>query len=381
MFKTITRLHAAQATPSESPRIPALDGWRGVAILFVLLDHATEGAFTGQFHPLLRLGATGVGIFFALSGFLITTRLSKEAERYGAVSLKKFYLRRFFRLIPACCAYLLCIGLLSLAGWIDVTGEQLVASLLFFRNYVPMDVHAAGWYTAHFWSLAVEEHFYLIWPAVLARLGGRAALPTLFALAVAGWRHIDSQFHLTSTGLWFPGRTDIRLDGLLWGCALAILLSKADFREWLSKLFSWRLLALAVILDVVSNLFFGKHNYSSYEPLLLSLIVIWPVLNQHSFLARLLELPVLKWLGRLSYSLYVWQQLWLVFPKVPAPFGELQQMPLNLACVLVSGALSYYAIERPMVRLGHWLTSSGVSKRNRVSVNPERHIARTECAS
>ena len=366
---------------SESLRVPSLDGWRGVAILLVLLDHATEDAFTGSLHHALRLGATGVGIFFALSGFLITTRLLAEAEHHGAISLKRFYVRRFFRLIPACLAYLLCIAALGVAGLIEVSSEQLLASLLFFRNYVSMDVLGPAWYTAHFWSLAVEEHFYLIWPAVLARTGGRACLPALMALCVAAWRHIDFKYHLISAGIWFAGRTDVRLDGLLWGCTLAILFARPDFRKWLSKLFSWRVFVLLVLLDVVSNMALRRHNYSSYEPLLLALMVIWPLLNQQSLLAGFLELPALKWFGRLSYSLYVWQQLWLVFPHAPAVLGILQRAPVNLFCVLLSGCLSYYAIERPMIRLGHWLTTPASSLENRSPLAFIRCITRRSCAS
>jgi peptidoglycan/LPS O-acetylase OafA/YrhL len=341
----------------ESNHIPSLDGWRGVAILLVLVDHSTETLDLGRFDHFLRLGATGVALFFALSGFLITTRLMEEKQRQGSISLKKFYVRRVFRLIPASLTYLLVLGALTLAGVMAVTREQWLGSLFFFRNYIPMDLPSAGWYTAHFWSLAIEEHFYLIWPTLLIVTGGRAIVPAILAAAVAGWRYADLHYHVVQARLWFPGRTDVRLDGLLWGCALAIVLMRPGVRQWMARFYSWWLWLAFLALYLIGNLLSGRHNYSPYEPALIALIMIWPVLRTDNWLARLLDLPVLKWIGHLSYSLYVWQQLWLVFPDVPTAFGVFQRLPLNVLCVFASASLSYYFIEKPMVNLGHRLTS------------------------
>lgn len=342
----------------EPNYIPSLDGWRGVAILLVLIDHATDGIGTGRMHQFLRLGATGVGLFFALSGFLITTRLLEEKERNGTISLKKFYTRRVFRLIPATLMYLIVLGLLTFGGVLAVTREQWLGSLLFFRNYLPMDWPNGGWYTAHFWSLAVEEHFYLIWPGLLILTGGRAIIPAAIAAAVAGWRYTDFHYHLVHARLWFPGRTDVRLDGLLWGCALAILLKQPAFRQQMERFYSWWLWLVCLGADLASNLLSGRHRYSPYEPALIALIMIWPVLRTNNWLAKLLDLPPLRWVGHLSYSLYVWQQFWLIFPDAPTPFGAFQRLPLNVLCVFASASLSYYFVEKPMVGLGHRLTSS-----------------------
>jgi peptidoglycan/LPS O-acetylase OafA/YrhL len=342
----------------ETNYIPTLDGWRGVAILLVLVDHATEGLGSGLVHSCMRLGATGVGLFFALSGFLITTRLLEETERRGRVDLKKFYIRRAFRLIPASLTYLLAIAFLSYLGALSLTGKQWFASLLFFRNYIPMDLVGGGWFTSHFWSLAIEEHFYLLWPALLILTRRRPIVPAAIAVGVAAWRYVDLHFHIVSANLWFQGRTDVRLDGLLWGCVLAMLLKAPGVKERISRSYSWALWLSFLGLDVVSNLFSGKHNYSPYEPLLIAAIIVWPVLNEKTWLGKMLQMPALKWVGRLSYSIYVWQQLWLLFPGVAAPFGPLQRLPLNIPCVFGSAALSYYLIERTMIRLGHRVTTS-----------------------
>jgi len=340
-----------------SNHIPALDGWRGVAILLVLVDHSTEGINFGRIDHFFRLGATGVALFFALSGFLITTRLLEEKQRHGKIRLDKFYVRRVCRLIPASLTYLIVIGILTLAGVLTVTREQWFGSLFFFRNYLPMDWPGGGWFTAHFWSLAVEEHFYLIWPTLLILSGGRAIVPAAGAVAVAVWRYVDLHYHVVHATLWFPGRTDVRLDGLLWGCVLAILLQRSDFKRWISRFYTWWLWVAGIGLYIASNLLSGRHNYSPYEPALIALIIIWPVLNSESWVAKMLDLQPVKWVGHLSYSLYVWQQLWLVFPDTPARFGLFQKLPVNLLCIFASASLSYYLIEKPMVNFGHRLTS------------------------
>ena len=193
------------------------------------MDHSTENLNFGRFDHFFRLGATGVALFFALSGFLITTRLLEERQRRGSISLKKFYTRRVFRLIPASLTFLLVLGVLTLAGVLTVTREQWLCSLFFFRNYIPMDFSGGGWFTAHFWSLAIKEHYYLIWPALLILSRGPAIVPAVIATGVATCRYIDLHYHVVHATLWFPGRTDVRLDGLLWGCALAHSADEARF--------------------------------------------------------------------------------------------------------------------------------------------------------
>ena len=346
---------------NDGNRLPALDGWRGVAILLVLFDHTNLGS-GGLLHKISRTGATGVGLFFALSGFLITTRLLNEDMKVGRVSLVHFYVRRVFRLIPASLSYLLVLGALASAGVLALTVKQFAASLLFFRNYIPADTAGSGWFTGHFWSLAVEEHFYLLWPALLIRIKGKPLIPALLACLVAFWRHIDLHYHVVHANLWFQGRSDVRMDGLLWGCVLAIVFSQPGLRQKLSRAYPVWLLLIFCAVDVSSNLLLGKHNYSPYEPLLLALILVWPVLNSQSWLARLLDQPALRWLGALSYSLYIWQELWLVFPGVPSGLRFFQVFPINLVCAFACAAFSYYFIEKPMISFGHRLTSSYPSR-------------------
>ncbi len=111
-------------------------------------------------------------LFFAISGFLICTRLLVEEEAGGVVSLRSFYIRRVFRIIPAAYLYLLVIGVLAATGIITVKWRDLAIPGIFLSNYLVV----GSWFTGHFWSLALEEHFYLSWPPLLVRLGRSRAV-------------------------------------------------------------------------------------------------------------------------------------------------------------------------------------------------------------
>ncbi len=336
-------------------RIGALDGWRGVAILLVLIDHCGEASSSRLIHGSSRVGATGVGIFFALSGFLITTLLLREYDATLRIDIGRFFTRRVFRILPPVMAFIASLVVVRFFTSVRITNEQLLASVLLFRNYIATDWYA-GWYTAHFWSLNIEEHFYLFWPILFCFTRRRIKVLVVIALLDALWRSISFRMQL-DPNIWSPGRTDVRIDSLLWGCILAIVLADPGWRKKFSaRLPAWLLFVL-VGFDVLSNLALGSHYYSFYEPIILSLLVVWPVIHGQSMLRRVLEWSPLVQLGKISYSLYIWQQLWLLSRYAPILFPKLQSFPLNLLMCGVCAVGSYVVIEQPMLRLGHQLTA------------------------
>lgn len=204
--------------------IPTLDGWRALAILGVIVAHGSDAIFCpAGIHPsrlffdLTRHGSLGVDIFFGISGLLICGRLLEEEEQLGKISLASFYIRRTFRILPPALTYLATIAVLAALGSIVVRPWEWLSCVFFFRNYV-----YAGqffWYTAQFWSLAVEEHFYLVFPAILLLCGSRRARWVVVALAllVAAWRSFDFRerwLWSALPGASFYERTDIRFDSL-----------------------------------------------------------------------------------------------------------------------------------------------------------------------
>lgn len=204
--------------------LPTLDGWRAIAILLVVVDHAV-GALRDP-HPALmrfRLGFLGVYIFFGISGLLITTRLIEEQAMRGGTSLKVFFIRRAFRILPPLLAMLGIVGLAGVAGLIPMPLPLWLFALALLRNYTPpgeVAGHYPGWYTAHVWSLSVEEHFYLLWPAALLILGTRRAakVAVCCVVLIAAWRIASIHWNLIPEVYGPPQwRSDTTLDAILPG--------------------------------------------------------------------------------------------------------------------------------------------------------------------
>jgi peptidoglycan/LPS O-acetylase OafA/YrhL len=345
--------------------LPTLDGWRALAILGVLIYHGCTYLFCSvgpypsyQASLLIQAGARGVDIFFAISGFLICSRLLQEQREQGRIHLKGFYIRRFFRILPPYFMYLAVLALLVPAGIVSIRANEWWGCVLFVRNYV-----AGGWYTAHFWSLSIEEHFYLFLPALLLLAGVRQARPVVLVLAllIAVWRHLDGHFHWLAALGAVDLRTDTRLDALLWGCWTALLMSIPAYRECVRKWFS-----LGLWLGVVGILLALARYRPSWDQTLQAFLMPWlllgTVLRPTGLVAQVLESRLLRWIGRLSYSLYIWQQLFLFgighwnSPR-PFPLGPLQELPGSICATFACATASYYLVERPAIRLGQRLAT------------------------
>jgi peptidoglycan/LPS O-acetylase OafA/YrhL len=241
----------------------------------------------------------------------------------------------------------------------DVRVSDLAGSLFFVHNY-QYAAHPRGLYTEQFWSLGVEEHFYFLWPAILLWLGNRRGL--WFALAAAGasatWRFALLTHPLLRTGWLFSAtaglaaiRTDARLDGLLLGCALALLLELPAARLFVFRNFTkempW-LIAVGIFVNLLLTHFVP--TLTTY--LLLACILASTIIVKEGLAYRLLNLRPLVWLGSISYSIYIWQQLFLLRPSGSPALGRLSLFPLNLICVFVAASCSYYLLERHMIAFG-----------------------------
>jgi peptidoglycan/LPS O-acetylase OafA/YrhL len=352
---------------TAAPRgyLPTLDGWRAIAILGVMVTHGTDALLAPgapfadpHWYTFTRYGAKGVELFFGISGFLICSRLLEEHEWRGGISLKGFYIRRFLRILPPYAVYLVVVGALAALGSIALAPGEMLHSALFLRNYWPASP-PTGWFTAHLWSLAVEEHFYLLWPGLLVLFVPERAIGKAIALAllIAAWRF--AVFHWPSIDPVNPivsrfERTDLRLDALLWGCVIALVYRRPVWRERLARLLTtpaWAVVVGVLIIDIVLPPPFAL----VWQAILIPLVLLGTVLHPGGSAGRLLETKPMRWVGRISYSLYLWQSLFLVAFGVARPFGIAQQLPLSLALVFAFAAASYYWVERPMIRLGHRL--------------------------
>ncbi len=352
--------------------IPTLDGWRAVAILLVMVAHGglallqPLGLGVGSTaHDWTKYGTIGVDIFFGISGLLICSRLLEERDKWGSVSLRAFYIRRACRIFPPYLTVVAAIALLAALSIIPATRQELWACLFFYRNYLPQTL--GGWFTGHFWSLAVEEHFYILWPGTLILLAPVRArwFAASLCLGMAIWRPVEFRSDMLShavADIAFYGRTDIRLDGLLWGCLAALTL-----RQWPARLQFWHhaWLSSGLLLAFGACVVLQPPFFLVWQSILVAAMLASTILRPCGALGVLLESQPLVWIGRLSYSLYLWQQLFLIGDHAPVPgkFGHLQQFPLNFVLVFACAWISYRLIEQPMIRLGHSLS---------LAVTPER---------
>jgi peptidoglycan/LPS O-acetylase OafA/YrhL len=332
---------------------PALDGIRAVAIACVLLAH-TIG---------FSEGFVGVYLFFALSGFLITTLLLEEHAREGRVSFPDFYRRRALRLLPALfavlAAFLAYAVLESLyrGGSLDRAIFGVVAGLGYFSNIAlaAETEPGTGMPSAlrHLWSLAIEEQFYLLWPPVLFLvLGGRrrlalVALGILVVLAAVQqtWLYLDGASEQR-----IAYGTDTGSTSILVGCVLAVALTTVA-RSRLEASGVW--VTPLAIAGFLALLFVNAHGSSLFSVWVLALALccaclILRALDDRSVLARALSLRPLVFLGRISYALYLWHlPIYVVLGLGPS--AELLDIPA-LALALGCATASYYFVEVPFLR-------------------------------
>jgi peptidoglycan/LPS O-acetylase OafA/YrhL len=321
---------------------PALDGLRALSVFLVMFNHV-HGYVPAWIH-----GWLGVDVFFVLSGFLITTLMLREIEGNGSVSLRGFYIRRFFRIIPV---YLFTV--LLYFGAVHATHDPAKATqfnaalpwlLSFLQEYRPA---SAGNVLGHAWTLGIEEKFYIVWPVLLIALYpfGARALLCLAAIFISI--------------LFLPHIYARSYDGLVIGAVLAIALSASGRIGSVRSLASIPDGALCVLLAGTYLL----NSYSNKFVLIFSgavaLLVTSLVLRQ-GILRRLLEAPVLVFIGKRSYAMYLIHVLVVdLVEKVQPAF--LADQGILIVCVAygltVAGAsLMYLAIERPCIAFGRRLS-------------------------
>lgn len=362
--------------------LPGLDGLRAVAVLGVVVYHLGT--------PWLPGGFLGVDVFFVLSGFLITTLVVEEIERTGRVCLPDFYRRRARRLLPALILLLAVVSLLALVAFPEERGElrrDVVAALMYVSNwsYVLADqsyFEATGRppLLQHLWSLAVEEQFYLLWPAVVAgamllgrRLVRRVAL--LAALMSTAWMAtlaVRSGYPVPSD----PSRayfgTDTHAMGLLLGAALATVW--APWRVWVSDR-SWLASTRpagqrtgAAVVDLVGvvalvGIAWAFATVDEFSPVLYrggflafagcTALLVAALAHPAGLLGRALAVQPLRYLGERSYGIYLWHWpvVLLTRPGFELPFGGWLSVLLRLGIIVAAAEVSYRYVELP-VRAG-----------------------------
>ena len=305
--KDIARSHSLEVVPS-------LDGLRAISVLIVVLAHSDLEA--------LVPGGLGVTIFFFLSGYLITTLMLTEHQRTGGINILNFYIRRVLRLMPPLLISLAIAYALTYAGLLagGITSKGLTAQLLYFANYYglffdPGNTVPDG--TGILWSLAVEEHFYIVYPLLMTVMLGCALRPRTIAallgagcLAVLVWR-----IHLVQSPNFVSDRTyyasDTRIDSIIFGCILAIVANPKQQlnRSTAMSQVDWAVLAAAVGALLLTLLYrdvaFRETIRYDIQGLALMPLFYFAVRFSDNRLFRNLNLPWMVTLGTYSYAIYL----------------------------------------------------------------------------
>lgn len=359
-----TTLDAAP-TWLDAGRIPSLDGLRALAVLLVIVSHWPFWPGGGVSAIKWRCGEVGVQLFFVISGFLITTLLLREVRRTGEVNLRQFYLRRTLRIVPVYLAYLAFVGLRQACGQLDLTGWNWFALLTYTGNFLGTPGNP------QVWSLCVEEHFYLVWPLLLAFLPA-SRCRTLAGLAMVIAFGLRFLVRLTlADGEWTIYHwTPLCMDDLAVGCLLAYLARDAAWRKRLDRVVCsdgrLGLLLLAVLaVQYVSAATYSSQWFSgrmvcflySVKPNLTGLalgVFLWAALvRPTSWFGKLLNCRPAAAIGVLSYSLYLWHQSFLQHGTSSWLFA----FPFNFIGMFLAAWLSYVLIEKPFLSLKDRLTA------------------------
>ncbi len=335
------------------PRLPGLDGIRAIAAAMVVINH----------HDFTFIsGALGVTTFFVLSGFLITWLLLGEHDRFGTVSLRNFYARRSLRIFPAFYGYCAVVIGLALVTHKVLPQAQTIASMFYVNNYYEAIHGEVASPLSHSWSLGIEEQFYLLWPlaflmlrrdrrtmakALAYAIGVVWTYRAVLSLAGAPWNYIQYAF-------------DTRADHLLIGCLLAVALRErigqrafelVTGRPTLSLL-TVTLLALSMPASHILGTHYEQIVGFIIQPLLVAALIVQVIAQRDSPLWKWLNARWMVYLGTISYSTYLYQQI------VPGPvmrglarFPAVAQLAVSFTIIILLASGSYHLVERPFLRL------------------------------
>ncbi len=336
---------------------PALDGLRTVAVGIVLCAHGGV--------PWFRSGGVGVDIFFVLSGFLITTILSAEWGRAGAVSFRNFYARRFLRLAPA--LFLTCGVVAAGMMWLEgrFPGTEIALALSYTANWALAFYNYHLTWLNHCWSLAVEEQFYVIWPLVIVGLERHVRTPALRGWLLLGGAAVIAVYRAWQVGIWPDERInfglDTRMDTLMTGAALAYLvktLPGGRLADGVSKLLGrvGAPLALAGLFLVINTVtwyspWMGRIGYVLVAGAA-AVVLADLVAGRHSLLARPLSWGPMVFVGKISYGLYLLHlPVYYAVEKLIPASPLVVRLGWKVSVSLALATASYYWVEKRFLRL------------------------------
>lgn len=358
----VTTTRPAAATKG----IPSLDGMRAVSVMAVFLGHAGLPSYVGP--------ATGVTIFFFLSGYLITTLLRMEHDRTGRINLRDFYLRRVLRIFPPMYIALVACVLLDLAVRDGMTWTGFVAAATQWVNYYQVVAGPEGlpMGSGIFWSLAVEEHFYLAFPVLYIALLRWTADRRRHALvigALCGVILVWRTWVVLGTDLdrhWTDYATDVRADSILLGCLFAIIANPVlDGVRVSRRSATWVLFPLGAALTAFTALMPPEFAFTigyNLQAAGLALVFVALIGYPDTVFGRLMNWRPVAFLGVLSYSVYLFHRIVQIPIEIWVTTNPIIVGAISFPLTLGIAYLMLKLVEEPCGRLRRRLSHAGVAR-------------------
>lgn len=328
----------------NTKELPSLNGLRAFSIIIVIYRHAIwlqlqqDSFLNGDF---------GVTIFFVISGFLITSLLLKEKVIKEAISLKRFFIRRVLRILPLAYLYLIVLLILDAFGLISVSTGEYLSGFLYFNNWYPVST-----YVSHYWSLSVEEQFYLFFPFFLKKLKLRyyVYICILFMLMapVITYFANHSFFYQNAFRQLLPL---VKFQSIAIGSLMAIIIYKNlfSFEKLTSVFIKLAVLALMILAyKVDSPADINKVVCSAF----IAIFIVINLYPKKDIIYMLLNNRLVNYIGLMSYSLYIWQQLF-TFEHMPwrNAFPYAGSIAFNIPVLFIVAYFSYNYFEKPFLKL------------------------------
>lgn len=339
--------------------IPSLDGLRALSILLVMAAHSSwylpDYITQDQvFRSVIGGGTHGVAVFFVISGYLITTLLLREFDKTGTVSLKHFYFRRTMRIFPPFYGYLAVMGILWAMHIISEDVPSFLASVTYTWAYFPWP---HGYFIFHTWSLSIEEQFYLAWPLLFVVMHRRLKLIEVSAVLIVLMPIVRVLFYFVLPGLRGHEFYMVHgwIDTMMVGCLLALLKHQGGWDLPQQRYVNgWTASAMVIVAFYVVPMLsvwlpqrlaglFALAVGPTVTACCLGGVLLYLTSTKNVFLLKVFNNAVVRHVGVLSYSLYLWQQLFMSH--------ELALLPYGYVYAFAAAEASFWLVERPSLRL------------------------------
>lgn len=339
----------------EKKQIPSLDGVRAFSIAIVLFGHLNVGIKSQLLTTIFGYGTFGVQFFFVLSGILITTLILKEKLKTNSVDLKSFYIRRTLRILPLAFLFIITTILLNQFFQLGISLRSFLHAATFTENFNS----ERSYYTSHFWSLSIEEQFYLIFPLLLKKNVKWYLIISFFVIIscplitiLKFHNEINSPFYNATIQILY-NLIPRGLISILIGSVSAIIVFKYEFYK--IRLSGTIMTIYQASLLIVSWYIFNYNNIPGgigtiLTPILIAVFIFSVMKESPSLIFKILNLKIIAKTGVLSYSIYIWQQ----FFTNHRPWDNLKTFShpvINWIIMFIVAYLSYNYFEKPFLML------------------------------